>query len=221
MFDKFIYLIIAIILIYSLINYINLRLALKKGNAIENTDMLSGCEIVTKMLELEHLEKIYVVETKNPLEERYDPNRDVIRLSHKVFNGTSVSDISFAAFECICAIEDKSKNRFIRIRNILLPTINLLIYISYIGIILSSILKDFNFLKISIGLLFILTLLNILSKKEDEKIAKKIVNKFKKMNIKNIENYEDLLESISCYFSAYPFVLLERLIILIKNKINI
>ncbi len=220
MINIIIYALIGITALYSFINYIIICITLKKGNNILKGNLLSGCEVASKLLEQEQLNNIYIIETKNPLEERYDPNRNVIRLSNKVFNGTNATDICIASFESMYAIEDNNGNKYIKLRNILLPVISILIYIIFVGIIVSLILNDFKFFNIFIGMFFIINLIDIILLNKDKELITKLFGKLKLLNIDEIEKILEIIDCLSYYYVAYPFILINKMIKLIKNKIS-
>lgn len=111
---------------------------------------LSGVEVARQILDQNGLSSIYVVETKGELTDHYDPNRKVIRLSSSVFHGESIASIAVAAHECGHAIQDKEGYLYMRIRSMLVPTVNFITYIGYFVSIIALFSGMMGYLKVGI-----------------------------------------------------------------------
>lgn len=91
------------------------------------------------------------------LTDHYDPRNKVLRLSDSVYGSSSVAAVGVAAHECGHAIQHKVGYVPIKIRNAIVPVVNLGSKLSWPVIILGLIMGSFGVLKIGI-LLFALTL---------------------------------------------------------------
>lgn len=114
---------------------------------------ISGMEAAKMILDANGLDNIYIVETKGNLTDHYDPSRKVIRLSKEVFNGEDIAAVAIAAHECGHAIQDKEGYFMMKIRSFLVPVVNLITYIGYIGLIISIFAGITGYIKVSIFLL--------------------------------------------------------------------
>ena len=99
--------------------------------------MLSGQEVARKILDANGLESIYIVQIGGELTDHYDPGRNVIRLSSRVFQDDSIASLAVAAHECGHAIQKKEGYLFYRLRSALVPIVNLVSYLGYFVLIIS------------------------------------------------------------------------------------
>lgn len=111
--------------------------AYKKYKLIKNKKELTGFEVARKILDSNGLDKVHIVETKGALTDHYDPSRQVVRLSHDIFHGSSIAALSVAAHEVGHALQDKNKYIFMNIRSAIVPFVNFISYLGYFAIIVS------------------------------------------------------------------------------------
>ncbi len=111
-----------------------------KYQQIDNKKLLTGAEVARKILNVNGLDNIYVVETKGDLTDHYDPMSKVIRLSTKIYNGETIASAAVAAHEVGHAIQHKNNYTFMKIRSFIFP--------------LANIGSKFGYFVIIIGLLF-------------------------------------------------------------------
>ncbi len=104
---------------------------------IKNSKLLSGQEVARKILDANGLESIYIVQIGGELTDHYDPGRNVIRLSSRVFQDDSIASLAVAAHECGHAIQKKEGYLFYRLRSALVPIVNLVSYLGYFVLIIS------------------------------------------------------------------------------------
>lgn len=123
----------------------------------------SGFEIANDVLNKNGLEYIYVIETPGNLTDHYDPSNKVIRLSHDVFHGESISSMAVAAHEASHAIQYKEGNVFIKIRSAIYPIVNFASNFGYFAIILGLILGSLKLFYLGIVLFVIILLFQLLT----------------------------------------------------------
>lgn len=126
-----------------------------KFKKVANKNKLSGFEVARKILDANGLEDIYVVETSGNLSDHYDPTRKVIKLSTDVFKGETIAAAAVAAHECGHAIQDKENYRFMKIRSLLVPVVNLVSSFSWYVIIIGLLTEYFKVFALGIGLISI------------------------------------------------------------------
>ena len=219
--DKILDIICILIIVCCILKYVQIKRTCNKYNKINNKLSLSGCEVAQKLLGNNKLDDIYVVQTNNPLYEKYDSNRKVIRLSKKVFDDISISAMVKASREVGYALLDKKHSKIYKIKDSLYMPINMLNYICYIVIVASCFLKDFKFLKIGLLSLLLIVIYHLLFYKFDRDNLKNISSQLKKYDmIDDEDEIKDLLNELSFCYVLYPIHLLTILYILIKQKIN-
>lgn len=150
-------------LLITVLAQIYISITYSKYNQVESKNKLSGFETAKKILQKNNLEKMYIVETQGTLTDHYDPKTKVVRLSHDVFDGNSISSIAVAAHECGHAIQDKNKNTFMRIRSFLVPFVNFSTKMGYIVVLLGAILGMFQLIYFGIILLMIILLFQLVT----------------------------------------------------------
>ena len=211
---------VIVIILCSTIVYLNNYKNEKKYKNIRYKGELSGFEIAEKILENNGLDNIYIVETRNYLEEQYDTNRNVIRLLPNSFHGLSIIDGIRAAFLAGHAIFDK-KNKLLHIRNILLFIVNILIYASYGCIVVAAFVKNYEYLKLGILSLFVIMLFHFITLPLEKEVGNFIVKNIKDLNLIDNQYNEDLEEitnNLSFRYISSPISLLVALINLLKNN---
>lgn len=211
---------VIVIILCSTIVYLNNYKNEKKYKNIHYKGELSGFEIAEKILENNGLDNIYIVETRNYLEERYDTNRNVIRLLPNSFHGLSIIDGLRAAFLAGHAIFDK-KNKLLHIRNILLFVVNILIYASYGCIVVAAFVKNYEYLKLGILSLFVIMLFHFITLPLEKEIGNFIIKSIKDLDLiddKYNEGLEEITTNLSFRYISSPINLIMALINLLKNN---
>ncbi len=128
-----------------------------KCRNIKSNSNLSGLEVAKKILKANNLDNIHVVLIKGNLTDHYDSSRKVIRLSTDVYNDTSIAAISVAAHECGHALQDKEGYVFLRIRNSIVPLVNICSKVGYIAIFIGFL---FSLMDLAIaGIILLLAIL--------------------------------------------------------------
>lgn len=98
-----------------------------KYRTVANARGMSGAECARHILHRNGLDHIRV--EMNPkggtLSDHYDPRAGVIRLSADIYQGTSIASLSVAAHECGHAIQHKENYAPLKIRDAMVPAVNL------------------------------------------------------------------------------------------------
>ena len=119
---------------------------------------MTGAQVAAQILQEAGLSNIRIEHISGDLTDHYDPSAKVLRLSDSVYGSTSIAAAGVAAHECGHAIQDKVNYIPIRLRNAIVPVVNLGSKLSWPVIILGLILGRAGLLQIGI-ILFGLTLL--------------------------------------------------------------
>ena len=131
----------------------NISLNYSKYKKIRIDRNISGQEAARMILDANGLDNIYVVETSGELTDHYDPKRKVIRLSSDIYHGETIAAVSVAAHECGHAIQDRVGYSFMKIRTALVPVVNLVSYLGYVGLIIALFVGIVGYIQISIVVL--------------------------------------------------------------------
>lgn len=182
--------------------YINVTYS--RYSKVESKNKLSGFETAKKILEANNLEKLYIVETQGTLTDHYDPKAKVVRLSHNVFDGDSISSIAVAAHECSHAIQDKNKNKLMRIRSFLVPFVNFSTKIGYVVVVLGALLGMFQLIYFGIILLMIILLFQLVTLPVEIGASRNALKYLEKYNILTKEEVDDAKKVLTS--AAFTYV---------------
>ena len=179
---------------------------------------LSGCEIAEKILKANHLENVYVIQINGELCDNYDANRNVIKLSKTAFHHSDIASALLASYMASLAIKNKKKTTLISLNNVLKPILDILIIISYIALLISLILNNYQYLKITIGVMFIIVIYHLLTNKlaRDTKVRASL--ELKKLSLVSKEEIEDV-NQMSEALSYLPLASLILIPIELCNKL--
>lgn len=119
---------------------------------------VTGAQAAAQILRNAGIGDVRIEHIAGNLTDHYDPRNKVLRLSDSVYGSTSVAAVGVAAHECGHAIQHQVGYVPIRIRNAIVPVVNLGSKLSWPIMILGLILGSLNLLNIGI-VLFSLTLL--------------------------------------------------------------
>lgn len=216
--------ILLLILIIPAIAQAKVSLNYRTYKEIENENKLTGFEVARKILDANGLQDIHVVETPGTLTDHYDPNRKVVRLSTDIFHGATVASSSIAAHEVGHAIQDKVGYKYMRIRSLIFPVVNIATSASYFIILLGVLFQAINLVNIGIactacGLIFQVVTLPVeinASKRAKQELKKlNLVNEAESMGVKKMLTSAALTYVAGVLASALNLI---RLILVFKNE---
>ena len=131
-----------------------LKITYKKYEAIDTEIGLTGKQVAEKILKEYDLDDIDVVEISGELTDNYNNSRKRVSLSSKIFDDSTIASAAVAAHECGHAIQYKDGYVPIKIRNILVPFVNIGSSLGYYVIIISLVVTALNRLFI-LGLIMV------------------------------------------------------------------
>ena len=119
---------------------------------VRNDFGLTGFDVAKKILEVNGLEKLYVVETQGKLTDHYDSSRKTIRLSSEVYHEESIAALAIAAHECGHALQDKEGYFFLRLRAMIYPVVSIGTKFAYVLLIIGFLFELMNMIIVAIAL---------------------------------------------------------------------
>lgn len=127
---------------------------------------VTGVEVARRILDQNGLQSVQIGHVAGNLTDHYDPRTQVVNLSDSVYNSTSVAAIGVAAHETGHAVQHAVGYAPIRIRNAIVPVVNigstLSIPLFLLGFLFSiGILADIGILLFSFAVLFQLVTLPV------------------------------------------------------------
>jgi uncharacterized protein len=89
---------------------------------VRNDNGLNGFQVARKILDSQGLHNVEVLVSQNGLlSDHFDPKKNTVNLSTKVYNETSIASIAIAAHEVGHAIQYAENYSMIKVRNTILP----------------------------------------------------------------------------------------------------
>lgn len=196
---------------YSLISF---NYGKYSGNELKSK--LSGFEVARKILDENNLKSMYIVEVKGSLNDHYDYNQKVIRLSTDVYHGTDLTAAVVASRICSYAILDKKNDSFMKFRSLVNPFITFDIYASYIIVIVGICLQDYAMVKLATLLMLVALIFHIVTLTVEKKAIKESISNLKDNKILNNEEIEE--SSMLFKVSNYTFIM--SILTCISNLFN-
>ena len=114
-----------------------LRSTYSKNKEVDITTNLTGKQVALKILKENGLDDIDVVEVSGELTDNFNNSKRRISLSSDIYNGKSIASCAVAAHECGHACQYKTGYVPIKIRNMLVPFVNIGNTLGYIVIVIS------------------------------------------------------------------------------------
>ena len=118
----------------------------------------SAVEVARRILDNSGLQDIRIERIPGDLTDHYSPKEKILRLSDTTYNSRSVAAIGVAAHECGHAIQHKTGYIPIKIRNFIVPIVNIGTSLAWpiiiIGLIFSYTFVELGIFLFSFGLIF-------------------------------------------------------------------
>ncbi len=118
-------------LLFSLYCQIKVKSNFKKYSQIRNTRNITGAEAAYRLLQLNGITDVRIVQISGSLTDNYNPKTKEISLSQSVYNSTSVAAIGVACHEAGHACQHAQEYFPLKIRNLAIPATR---FGSYLGI---------------------------------------------------------------------------------------
>ena len=113
-----------------------------KYDKIKNTRGITGADAARRILSANGISNVRVEHTPGSLTDHFDPRTNVVRLSDATYNSSSVAAIGVAAHECGHAIQHSVGYAPIKVRNAIVPVVNigntLSMPLFFIGLVLGA-----------------------------------------------------------------------------------
>ncbi len=146
-------------LIFAMYAQSKVNTTFKKYSTVANKHGYTGAEIARRILDMNGLRNVIVERVGGNLTDHYDPKKNVVRLSDSTYSSTSVAAIGVAAHEVGHAIQHAEGYTPIKIRNSIVPVVQIASYAAWplaiFGILLSfSGLANFGVILFGLVVLF-------------------------------------------------------------------
>ena len=96
-----------------------------KYQELETRNHINGRKAAEFILQQSNIHDVRVDHVPGDLTDHYDPKSKVLRLSDATINSTSVAAVAVAAHECGHAVQDAEGYAFLRLRNAIVPVVQI------------------------------------------------------------------------------------------------
>lgn len=119
------YALVIIAFVLTLFASLGVKSTFKKYSEVHSARGITAAEAARRILDANGLQNITISHVSGELTDHYSPKENVIRLSDSTYNSTSVAAIGVAAHECGHAVQHKVGYVPIKIRNSIVPIVNI------------------------------------------------------------------------------------------------
>lgn len=119
------YVLVLIGFVLSAIASLGVKATFSKYNKIANSRGLTGADAARRILDANGLQHVKIEHISGNLSDHFDPRTNVVRLSDATYSNQSVGAIGVAAHECGHAIQYATDYAPIKIRNKIVPLVNI------------------------------------------------------------------------------------------------
>ena len=152
---------------------------------VRNDFGLTGFDVAKKILEVNGLEKLYVVETQGKLTDHYDSSRKTIRLSSEVYHEESIAALAIAAHECGHALQDKEGYFFLRLRAMIYPVLRIGTNFADVLLIIGLLFELMNMIIVAIALYGLGLVFQLITLPVEFDASKRALNMLRSLHICN------------------------------------
>ncbi|WP_341664889.1 zinc metallopeptidase [Blattabacterium cuenoti] len=170
---------------------------------------MSGKEIAEKMLADHGIYDVNVLSIEGELTDHYNPINKTINLSEKVYNDSTAASIAVAAHECGHALQHQLGYNLLKLRNHLIPILNLsskfinIAIISGLTIFYNSGGNNSLILKIGIGLFFLVVIFSFITLPIEFDASNRALTWLRNKNVVNYQEYHKAKESLNLAAMTY------------------
>ena len=195
-----------------------------KYKARGNDKGITGADVARRILDSNGLRDVKVIEVAGTLTDHYDPTKKTVNLSTDIYKDTSIASIAVAAHECGHAIQDKVGYVFLRIRHMMVPTVNLCSKLGYVVIFIGLLFGTFKLAMIGLLLLGAMLLFQLVTLPVEFNASKRAMTQLKELNLTNDIDQNGVKNMLSAaamtYVASLASTLLQllRLFIIISSR---
>lgn len=148
-----------------------------------NSTGITGREVARKILDANGLSNVDILEVAGTLTDHYDPRNKTVNLSTDIYKDSSIASIAVAAHECGHAIQDKVGYVFLRIRHMLVPTVNLCSKLGYVVIFIGLLLGTYELAMVGLILLLAILLFQLVTLPVEFNASKRALEQLRVLNL--------------------------------------
>lgn len=218
------YIFLLVTLVITLSSQAYIKSVYNKTKKIKANSGMTGEEVALRILDVNGLNNVKVVEINGELSDHYDPKNKVVRLSSDVFKNNSIAAISVAAHECGHAIQDKNNYFFLRFRSLIFPLVSFASRIGYVIIIISIFAQLIELLWVGILFECIILLFQLITLPVEFNASSRALRQIQDLGIVSVEenkNCRKMLKAAALtYVASVATAIIEilRLVLIARGR---
>ncbi|BAR92177.1 zinc metallopeptidase [Blattabacterium cuenoti] len=203
------YFIVGITVLLSIIVNFILKNKFRNYSKLYLHSCISGKEIAEKMLADHGIYDVNVLSVEGELTDHYNPINKTINLSEKVYNDSTAASVAVAAHECGHALQHRLGYNLLKLRNHLIPILNLsskfinITIISGLTIFYNSGGSNSLILKLGIGLFFLVVIFSFITLPIEFDASNRALTWLRNKNVVNYQEYHKAKESLNLAAMTY------------------
>lgn len=218
------YILVLIGLVITLIASANVKRTFNRYDKIGSRRGITAAEAARKILDANGLYNIRIERVSGNLTDHFSPKENVIRLSDATFNSASIAALGVAAHECGHAVQHQVGYVPIKIRNGIVPFVNVCSYASIPIIIIGIILGATGLAYVGVALFCAVLAFQIITLPTETNASSRAIKTLESMNLLDSEELAGakkvLMAAAMTYFASVASTALQlfRLLLIINNS---
>ena len=200
----------------TLLAQIKVNSSYSKYKQISSGKGITGREVARKILDQHGLQNVEVKEVAGTLTDHYDPTNKIVNLSTDIYKDSSIASVAVAAHECGHAIQDQEGYTFLRIRHLIVPTVNLCSKLGYLVILIGFLFGYFEVAIIGFVLLCAILVFQLVTLPVEFNASSRAKKELTKLNLVDERGSDGVASMLSAAAMTYVASLASTLLQLLR-----
>lgn len=118
------YLLVLVGFVFALIAQFGVKSTFNRYNDVRSARNITGAQAARMILDANGLQNVQIVHIAGELSDNFNPQTNIVSLSDSTYNSTSIAAIGVAAHECGHAVQHQTGYAPIKVRNGIVPFVN-------------------------------------------------------------------------------------------------
>ena len=210
------YILVIIGLVITLIAQAKVNSSYSKYSNVSSSKGICGKDIARKILDENGLHNVEVKEVAGKLTDHYDPKKKTVNLSTNIYKDSSIASVAVAAHECGHAIQDQEGYTFLRIRHMIVPTVNICSKLGYIVIMIGFFAGYFEIAMIGFLLLCAILVFQLITLPVEFNASSRAKLELQKLNLIDERGSDGVSSMLSAAAMTYVAALASTLLQLLR-----
>ena len=197
------YILVIIAFLLTMFASFGVQSTFKKYDKIRNSRSLTGADTARRILDANGLYNIRVERIAGNLTDHYSPKEDVIRLSDSTYSSQSVAAIGVAAHECGHAVQHQVGYVPIKVRNAIVPAVNVCNMLAMPLFIIGLLLQIFNLALIGAALFGMVLVFQIVTLPTEINASRRALATITEMGLLEGDEYKGAKKTLTAAAMTY------------------